>query len=98
MAWFILFSTVIAYGLYWACLRRATATRVGSLIYLTPPVTMIWAWLMFAEPITLAAAAGFAICLAGVALSRPATAAPRRAPTGMAPPHGLHDRRRGHHV
>ena len=42
VAWFILFSTIGGYGLYWLCLRRSSATRVGSLIYLTPPVTMIW--------------------------------------------------------
>lgn len=40
VAWFILFSTVGEYGLYWLCLRKSTATRVGSLIYLTPPVTI----------------------------------------------------------
>ncbi|WP_119459213.1 DMT family transporter [Rhodospirillaceae bacterium SYSU D60014] len=70
VAWFILFSTVGGYGLYWLCLRRSTATRVGSLIYLTPPVTMLWAWAMFGEPLALAAVAGFALCVGGVALAR----------------------------
>lgn len=69
VAWFVAFSTVAAYGLYWICLRRSTATRVGSLIYLTPPVTMIWAWIMFAEPIPLPAVVGFGICLVGVVLA-----------------------------
>ncbi|MGO1077512.1 hypothetical protein [Inquilinus sp. CA228] len=36
VAWFIVFSTIIGYGLYWLCLQRSTATRIGSLIYLTP--------------------------------------------------------------
>lgn len=71
VAWFVLFSTVGGYGLYWLCLRRTTATRVGSLIYLTPPVTMLWAWAMFAEPMTPAALAGFGLCLLGVVLARP---------------------------
>ncbi len=70
IAWFILFSTIAAYGLYWLCLRRTTATRVGSLIYLTPPVTMIWAWAMFAEPLAPMAVTGFAVCLLGVGLTR----------------------------
>ena len=70
IAWFILFSTIGAYGLYWLCLRRTTATRVGSLIYLTPPVTMIWAWAMFAELLTPMAVTGFAVCLLGVGLTR----------------------------
>lgn len=46
--------------------------RVGSLIYLTPPVTMIWAWAMFGEPLTPAAVTGFAISLVGVTLTREA--------------------------
>lgn len=71
IAWFVLFSTVAAYGLYWLCLKRSTATRVGSLIYLTPPVTMIWAWTMFSEALSFAAVIGFAFCLVGVALARP---------------------------
>jgi len=69
VAWFIVLSTIGGYGLYWLCLRRTTATRVGSLIYLTPPVTMIWAWAMFGEPLTLMGMAGFAICLIGVAFT-----------------------------
>ena len=69
VAWFILFSTLGGYGLYWLCLRRTTATRVASLIYLTPPVTMVWAWAMFGEALTLAGIAGFALCLLGVSLA-----------------------------
>jgi len=30
-------------------LKRASITRVSSLIYLTPPTTMVWAFLMFGE-------------------------------------------------
>lgn len=70
VAWFILFSTFAAYGLYWACLARTSATRVSSLIYLTPPVTTLWAYVMFGQPITSAAVAGFLVCLAGVRLVR----------------------------
>ncbi|MFD9899449.1 DMT family transporter [Mesorhizobium sp. NPDC059025] len=77
VAWFILFSTIGGYGLYWLCLRTSTATRVGSLIYLTPPVTMIWGWLMFSETITIAAVIGFVICIAGVFLTRPTTSVRR---------------------
>lgn len=79
VAWFVLLSTLGAYGLYWLCLRHASATRVASLIYLTPPVTMLWAWAMFAEPIAATALLGFALCLAGVALAGdPATLARAR--------------------
>ncbi|NIA69865.1 DMT family transporter [Pelagibius litoralis] len=69
VGWFIVFSTLGGYGLYWVCLKRTTATRVSSLIYLTPPVTMIWAWAMFGEALSAAGWAGFALCLLGVALA-----------------------------
>lgn len=82
VAWFVLFSTLGGYGLYWLCLRRSSATRVGTLIYLTPPVTMIWAAAMFGEPLTATAVGGFALCLIGVALAADGRArgAPPRAP------------------
>jgi drug/metabolite transporter (DMT)-like permease len=71
--WFVAFSTLGGYGLYWACLRRTSATRVSSLIYLTPPVTMVWAWLMFGETLPGMAWVGLVISLGGVVVAvRPA--------------------------
>ena len=70
IAWVILLSTVGGYGLYWLNLRRGTVTRVSSLLYLTPPTTLVWGLLMFAEPIGVTTLAGLAICLAGVLLVR----------------------------
>ena len=69
VAWFIALSTIGAYGFYWLCLRRTSATRVASLMYLTPPVTAVWAWTMFGEAITVGIVAGFVVCLAGVWLA-----------------------------
>lgn len=70
VVWFVLFSTLAAYGLYWINLTRTSATRVSSLIYLTPPVTTIWAFFMFDEAITLMTTIGFALSLAGVWLAQ----------------------------
>jgi drug/metabolite transporter (DMT)-like permease len=67
--WFIILSTIGAYGFFWLCLRRSSTARVSSLIYLTPPVTAVWAWLMFSEPITISILIGFAICFIGVVLA-----------------------------
>lgn len=72
--WAIVLSTAGGYGLYYLSLRRTSAVRLGSLLYLTPPVTMIWAWLLFGQPVTLAAVAGFAICILGVWLARSSSA------------------------
>lgn len=68
LAWLIAFSTLGGYGFYWLTMRRAGATRLGSLVYLTPPTTAVWAWLMFGDELTPAAIAGFAVCLLGVAV------------------------------
>ena len=79
LGWFVILSTIGAYGFYWACLARTSATRVSSLMYLTPPVTAAWAFAMFGQPIAGASVIGFIICLAGVVLAR------RRSPDVRAP-------------
>jgi drug/metabolite transporter (DMT)-like permease len=71
IAWFVVFSTLCAYGFYYLCLMRTSAVRVGSLLNLTPAVTAIWAWAMFGQPITLAVLAGLAISWFGIQLTRP---------------------------
>lgn len=67
IAWLVVFSGLGGYGLYWLTLHRTSATRVSSLIYLTPPTTALWAWAMFTDSIQPASLAGFAICAIGVA-------------------------------
>ncbi|EJL02268.1 MULTISPECIES: DMT family transporter [Pseudomonas] len=59
-------STMGGYGLYWMCLRRATATRVASVLYLSPPITMLWAWAMFGEPLSWQMVAGMAVSGMGI--------------------------------
>jgi len=59
-------STMGGYGLYWMCLRRTTATRVASVLYLSPPITMLWAWAMFGEPLSWQMVAGMAVSGMGI--------------------------------
>ncbi|BBP59758.1 DMT family transporter [Pseudomonas sp. St316] len=59
-------STMGGYGLYWLCLRRATATRVASVLYLSPPITMLWAWAMFNEPLSWPMVSGMAVSGIGI--------------------------------
>jgi len=59
-------STMGGYGLYWLCLRRTTATRVASVLYLSPPITMLWAWAMFEEPLSWQMALGMAVSALGI--------------------------------
>ncbi|AUM70348.1 DMT family transporter [Pseudomonas fluorescens] len=66
VVWTAGLSTMGGYGLYWLCLRRATATRVASVLYLSPPVTMLWAWAMFNEPLSWQMASGMALSAIGI--------------------------------
>jgi drug/metabolite transporter (DMT)-like permease len=59
-------STLGGYGLYWLCLRRSSETRVTSVLYLSPPITLLWAWAMFDEPLSLQMWAGMAISAIGI--------------------------------
>lgn len=59
-------STLGGYGLYWICLSRSTETRVTSVLYLSPPITLLWAWVMFDEPLSWQMGAGMAISAIGI--------------------------------
>jgi len=70
VGWAIVFSTLGGYGFYYLCLMRSGTVRTSSLIYLTPPVTLVWAWAMFGEPMSPYTLAGLLLCLGGVWLAR----------------------------
>jgi len=59
-------STLGGYGLYWLCLSRSTETRVTSVLYLSPPITLLWAWAMFDEPLSWQMGDGMAISAIGI--------------------------------
>ncbi|WP_371018034.1 DMT family transporter [Pseudalkalibacillus sp. JSM 102089] len=66
VAWVAVLSTIGGYGFYWWNLKLGSITRVSSLLYLTPPVTMIWSFLMFGDRIGLLTIMGMLLCLLGV--------------------------------
>jgi len=66
--WTGLFSTFGGYGLYWFCLQRTSAVRVTSVLFLSPPVTLLWAWAMFGEPLSWTMLAGMAVSLLGIGM------------------------------
>lgn len=69
IGWLVLVATLAGYGLYYLCLARYAPARVTSVLYLSPPVTMLWATLLWGEPLTATMILGTAITLAGVMLT-----------------------------
>jgi len=68
LAWLVL---VLSFGAIWLLyflIRRAAATRVASMFYLTPPLTALMAWGLFGERLAPVALVGMALCVAGVFL------------------------------
>ncbi|VVM41606.1 hypothetical protein PS662_00322 [Pseudomonas fluorescens] len=68
VVWLVMFSTLGGYGFYWLCLQRFSIQRISGALFLTPPVTMMWAWLQFGDPLTLKAMAGVGLILLGLPL------------------------------
>ncbi len=66
VAWVVVLSTFGGYGCYLLTLRRLGATGVSTLLYLTPPTTMVWAFLMFDERIGWISLAGTLACAVSV--------------------------------
>jgi drug/metabolite transporter (DMT)-like permease len=77
LSYLVLVLSVGGIWLFYYLIRRAAATRVVSLFYLTPPMTALMAWGLFGERLAPLALLGMAVCVIGVALvnARPAGAA-----------------------
>ena len=69
MLWLILMVSLGAYALMWLLIERIDATRVASLFYLGPPVTMIMAWIAFGDKLIPADIVGLIVVLVGVVLA-----------------------------
>ncbi|MEU6645785.1 DMT family transporter [Saccharomonospora sp. NPDC046836] len=66
VAWVVVLSTIGGYGSYWGLVRRGSLTRTSTLLYLTPPTTMLLAHLMFGEELSAYGLLGLAVCGGGV--------------------------------
>jgi drug/metabolite transporter (DMT)-like permease len=69
IGWLVMLSTSGGYGAYLFIVRRSGATRASTLLYLTPPTTAVWAWLLFGQTPHLVAVPGVVICSVGLALA-----------------------------
>lgn len=70
VAWLTVFSTFIAYLSLWQLLTKLSATRVSALVYLEPPVTLLWAALMFGDAIQWTTYVGIVVVATGIVVTR----------------------------
>lgn len=64
--WLVLVATIGAWSLYYLALRKSSPARVTAVLYLSPPVVMIWAWILFGEPLSWAMACGLVVSIFGI--------------------------------
>lgn len=64
--WLIVLPSLGGYVMYVFVNKTAGATVVSTLLYLTPPTTMLWVFVMFGQPITLVAGLGLVVSAVGV--------------------------------
>jgi drug/metabolite transporter (DMT)-like permease len=67
LLWSILALSIGAIFLLFRLISRNDATRVTSLLYLTPPTTALMAWLVFGEALSGPGLLGMAVAVTGVA-------------------------------
>lgn len=79
ITWLVALSGFGGYATFTVCLRRLGATPTSTLLYLTPAVTMLWAWAMFAQTPTIVQMIGLFIVFIGVAISFSGTRCQTRA-------------------
>lgn len=68
MLWAIFPLSIGSISLLYMMIRKGAATKVTSLLYLTPPTTAAMAWFLFDEPFTLLMGAGLLLTMTGVIL------------------------------
>mgnify|MGYP006432827163 CR=1 FL=1 len=66
MAWLVIAVSLGAYWAMWRLLAKQEATRVASLFYLSPPVTMLMAWIAFGDTLVYTDLMGLAVAGVGV--------------------------------
>ena len=68
VVWLVGLSSIGGYGAYIFVSRRQGATRVSTMLYLTPPTTMLWAFAMFGDAVPLLGLCGLVVSAVGVSL------------------------------
>ncbi len=66
LMWLVIGVSMGAYTLMWILIDRINATKVASLFYLGPPVTMLMAWIAFGDEVQSTDLIGLALVFLGV--------------------------------
>ena len=69
MIWLTIGVSLAAYAFMWRLVERMDATRVASLFYLGPPVTMLMAWIAFGDTLQIMDIAGLTVVVTGIVLT-----------------------------
>jgi drug/metabolite transporter (DMT)-like permease len=83
VAWLLVLASLGGYVMYVFVNKTEGATVVSTLLYLTPPTTMLWVFVMFGEPVTWLGLLGLGVSAAGVLLvltGRPRPVSPQLEP------------------
>ena len=70
LLWLILAVSLGAYILMWQLIERLDTTKVASLFYLGPPITMLMAWIAFGDKVKLMDIVGMGVVFIGVFLTQ----------------------------
>lgn len=70
LLWLILGVSLAAYALMWLLIERIDATRVASLFYFGPPVTMLMAWVAFGDRLLATDLIGLGVVAVGVVITQ----------------------------
>ena len=68
LVWSIFFISIGAISLLFVLIRRGNATKVSSIMYLSPPTNAVLAWIFFKEPLTPIIVIGTIVTSLGVLL------------------------------
>jgi drug/metabolite transporter (DMT)-like permease len=85
MLWLIIAVSCGAYALMWLLIERIDATRVASLFYYGPPVTMLMAWIAFGDVLLPMDLVGLLVVSVGIILTQRPVKNPEQ-PGGPAKP------------
>lgn len=69
LAWSVIVLSIVTIALYLYLIRRGEVSRVGTLIYLVPPVSAVQAWALLGETLLPIQLVGMAVTVVGVALA-----------------------------